>query len=219
MAKPDIFITGMRHSGTTWCASLFESAGFDIGEGELHGISPRQGREWRPGFGMLGDLNRRMGGEDEPTRRDWWRPDPALVERVRAECGPGLAELDWPEVVKVPGLAPSQFWDYINPLHIIVMRRDPTQWARSMQSNRYAKKHLSIESRTVEYVEAIGLIVEAAAGRPHTVIDFEDSVKDAGYAFKKLGGLLGMDLDDFEILHGRVARPDWVGVNARNGGI
>lgn len=199
MNPPDVFITGLGHSGTSWCIDLFQAAGFDIGS-ELKHANPGQGREWLPAWRLINEA----GPVADWTYR--WCPDPQDAAAKRDDIGPQLAELDWPPAVKIPGVNTSVFWDYIQPRHVVVMIRDPHVWA-----NRVATKpDVAMEDRPRQYRIAVEHIQRSLASRPHTFVEFERAVGDADYAYRSLGELCHVGVDEFTEIHSQLNKPEWV---------
>lgn len=199
MAPPEVFITGLGHSGTSWCIDLFRTSGFGIGT-ELKHANAGQGREWLPAWRLINEAG--------PTA-DWtyqWCPDPEDAATKRDEVGPRLAELDWPEVVKVPGVNASAFWDYVQPGHVVVMIRDPEVWARRVAT----KPDVAMQDRPHQYRIAVDHIGRSLADRPHTFVEFERAVDDVDYAYRKLGPLCRLEKDAFTGAHEGLTQPDWV---------
>lgn len=208
----------MGHSGTSWCTSLFAAAGFDLGH-DLHILTERQGYEWRPAMDLIVGAGVRMGGHARPDCHYWWRIDPSRYEAVRSEVKPRFAEMDWPEVVKIPGAFASLFWDFIDPGHVVLVVRDPYEWARSTQANGYMRQAIPMADRPEQYRALVDDILASLTGRPHSVLPFEDAIADAQYAYQRIGFLFDASVDEFVALHARVTHPEWVGLNAQGSGV
>lgn len=217
MTPPRVFITGMGHSGTSWCAKLFAAAGFDLGSNLKH-ATPRQGSEWLPAWNLIVGSGVRMGASENPDRHYWWHIDESRYRPVRRDVAPRFADLNWPEVVKIPSTFPSLFWDLINPGHVVVMVRDPHEWARSTQANVSMANAIPMSDRPAQYRLAIEEIRASLTGRAHTFVHFETAVSDPLYTRKRIGFLFDLDDIAFHALHVAVTRSDWVGLHARRVG-
>lgn len=216
MAHPLVFVVGVPHSGTTWCAALLAACGYDLGS-DLHhadsGISPWHGKEWRPAFDLLGDASGALGMVGARDRPDWWVHDESQVKRVRWNYGDRIMTLQWPPLVKYPGSGAPHFWDLIQPGFVVIMVRDPVEWAHSMSLEPYMR--IPFDQRVDQYQAACQDIIHRTQNRPHTVMEFESAAADAEEAWRCLSGVPGLRRETLSRAHREVTVPAWVGQSRR----
>lgn len=207
-------ITGLGHSGTTYVHSLLtEATGWSVGMEELHGVSPRQGREH---LGLLAPatdaMHRLRLRPDEPLqtefRWDWRKEDLSDIEDQIEEL---------PELVKIPQLGVLGLLSTVDPDWIVVVDRQLDEWVRSMQSNGDARQ---LDVQELYRRGAIGKaqILETVirVGCPVTYVQFPKVAQNVSYASE----VFREHIESWRIIkaHDAVTRLEWVGENSRRFG-
>ena len=135
MKSPEIYITGVGFSGTTFVTKMARELSLDIGT-DLSGREGEEevkGLEWTP----FRDISLRsglfMGRAKEPDIPRWTSIMIENIPRIQREFSNGF-ELDYPQVIKCPEYGQSFFLDIFKPKHVIVCYRDLVSTAISLKN-------------------------------------------------------------------------------------
>lgn len=212
MGHPRVFVVGVPHSGTTWCAALLAACGFDLGTDLRHADSGRSawhGKEWRPAFELLSTASEALGMAGARDRPGWWVHEESRVEQVRQDYADRIRALEWPPLVKYPGSGAPHFWDLIDPGFVVIMVRDPVEWAHSMSLE--PRMRMPFVQRPGQYRTACADIIDRTSHLPHTIVEFEKTARDVKEAWRCLSGVPGLRRETLSRAHRKVTVPAWVG--------
>ena len=209
--RPEILVTGPRHSGTTFVMQLARELGWDLGA-PLHSLGEAQGLEWIPFHDIADEISAAVTGGPEP-RDGWTEVDVDLIEEVRATMRPRIEALEFPEVVKCPELGQHIVLDMVAPRLVVVLVRDADGWIRSMQKNEFARV-MSRKALRAGMTMKIGALVcelERLAV-PYRLVRYPQAALDIAYATREFGTLLSRDADTdtFARAWTRVRRDDLI---------
>jgi len=230
MKAPDVIITGLPGSGTTWAARMFQELNFSLGE-PLLSRNERKGLEWKP----FVDLKLEIDGVlfEHAYKTSYHHPayvHPKVVEWVQRWYGPRLRALDCPQVIKCPGLglAGRVMLPVLAPRWVILMHRPLDAWSFSANAEAAggalgeapAARSDLYASGAVVVGMTIDVLVESHI--PFVVLPFPDCTRDLGVVLRVLAPVLhslsGVQPPSSLVMDAltRVTRPEWVGQTARD---
>ena len=214
--SPNILVTGLGHSGTTYVMQLIEACGWDLGS-PLFNTDERKGLEWLPLQRLSVEIGEALGRTDKPVRPDWNWIDLERREEVRQDFKERIEALDCPPVVKCPDFGEHAVLSLLKPGHVIFMQRSLDDWTLSMRGNAHARRNLT--SREIFHAGALGmgLLLDALETQniPYKLVNYPRVARDVEYAWDRLGAVLEVDREAFEGAHAASSRPDWIGWTER----
>jgi len=192
--NPEILITGLGHSGTTYIASLLEACGYDLGSPFQQPSTERNGKEWQPFSEILECGNR--GGDLS-----------------------GLAKLNYPRAVKSPAFMGCSEYalPLINPGAIVFVYRPLREWAESLQFSSLVGHREDTEALMRSGQASIDILKQTAITRqtPMYTVEYPLAAQDSFYAHDALYSVTQMDYEAFFGTWTRITRPEYIGYSAR----
>lgn len=190
--------------------ALLTKCGYDTGTNLKHagGDSPWHGKEWWPAFEALSATARDMGVDGPKVRENWWTTDPEHVSAAREKHAAMLQGLDWPQLVKYPGHHAVHLWDIIDPDFVVIMMRNPENWA-------HAFRRENVTHDPDQLMQATDDLIERTQHRPYAVVDFEIATESVQVAWEQMQGVPRLSWPMLRAAHQDVTMPHWVGPRAR----
>jgi hypothetical protein len=202
---PEVLITGLAGSGTTWMIRIFQELGFDLGE-PLFSLDDRKGLEWMPLLNIKLIIDQELIRHSHETSFDHPAYIPEdIIEQSKSWYKKKLESLDCPRIVKVPGLELSgpAIFSVLRPRTVILMHRPLRAWARSRDTARTLERIRAREANPEAAIGASGLVppgmfasgavvvgmtidILEEYGLDYLIIDYSKAVRDCDYLYHKL---------------------------------
>lgn len=190
---PDVYVTGTGYSGTTFVIELAQALGLDVGAPLTHSLDHKKGFEWIPFKNFAQQTATLLGRKFEPECVNWVRVLPENEAIVRAQAGPVLADMEFPQIVKCPDYGQSVVLDLINPGMTVIVHRSMEKVAVAMKNQNFlALQRLSISELCDSIAMQLGVLMDNVIrhGRPYRIIEFPRVVDDVEYATEMLADIL-----------------------------
>lgn len=215
--NPEIYITGMKHTGTTFMTRMFEQLEFD--SAETMEFSEAHGAEWEPWADVAKRAGDEYGADPHPDHYMFHGEDFDSVNLEKKkelwDKYSGEAEgLDYPEVVKYPDMNSHFLIPAMNPTLVVLMHRDPEKWFESLRFYSYAERLGRTRMYNI-YAHSFGLIVNELLlqDQDFVIVKYPLIAQDEDYCFDvfaKINEYVEVDLTLVRKAFRKIANPNLI---------
>lgn len=219
-SRPQIYVTGLLNSGTTWMFNLLWRSGYDVGNiNDLNGnnVLPemRKGGEWQPFFKIAKKIGIELFSEEEQypfltsTRKCNINNLKSLRDTINEKFP--VSHLEFPELVKVPEFGQCFLLDKIKPKHTVVMLRNMEDWVDSVLGG----KDETLQAEVIRGgIFAKGCLYYELdrCNLDYTVLYYPKAALDSKYTYKKIKHLLDgkVTKEQFTDIHKKLLNLGWI---------